>query len=88
MQLRWQTAAMACGYDSSMSDKGRRFPMADKHICVAIYISPGQADEAFSRLQAGGSGMDQISFVGRDYWKDMVGSRKAGEPAFIRLDIQ
>ena len=53
--------------------------MADKHICVAIYTTPDQADEAFSRLQAEGADMGLLSFVGRDYWKDMVGSRNAGE---------
>jgi hypothetical protein len=53
--------------------------MADKHICVAIYANHDQADEAFSRLQVEGSNMDLLSFVGRDYWKDMVGSRNAGE---------
>ena len=53
--------------------------MADRHLCVAIYANHDQADEAFSRLQAEGSNMDLLSFVGRDYWKDMVGSRNAGE---------
>lgn len=53
--------------------------MADKHICVAIYATHDQADEAFSRLQAEGSDMSVLSFVGRDYWKNMVGSRNAGE---------
>jgi hypothetical protein len=53
--------------------------MADKHVCVAIYMTHAQADEAFSRLQAEGFGMDLLSFVGRDYWKNMVGSRNAGE---------
>ena len=52
--------------------------MADKHICVAIYKTHDQADEAFSRLHAEGSDMDLLSFVGRDTWKDMVGSRNAG----------
>jgi hypothetical protein len=53
--------------------------MADKHICVAIYANHNQADEAFSRLQTEGTDMDLLSFVGRDYWKDMVGSRNSGE---------
>ncbi len=52
--------------------------MADKHMIVAIYVNHNQADEAFSRLQVEGSSMDQLSFVGRDYWKDMVGSRYTG----------
>lgn len=52
--------------------------MADKHICVAIYMTPDQADEAFSRLQVAGCDMDLLSFVGRDYWKDMIGSRNTG----------
>ena len=58
--------------------------MADKHLCVAIYMTHGQADEAFSRLQADGGDMDLLSFVGRDYWKDMVGSRNAGERFLYR----
>ena len=58
--------------------------MADKHMCVAIYANHDQADEAFSRLQAEGSNMDILSFVGRDYWKDMVGSRNAGERFLYR----
>jgi hypothetical protein len=52
--------------------------MANKHLCVAIYTTHDEADEAFSRLQVEGFGMDLLSFVGRDYWKDMVGSRNAG----------
>lgn len=58
--------------------------MADKHICVAIYANHDQADEAFSRLQAEGSDMSVLSFVGRDYWKDMIGSRNAGERFMYR----
>ena len=58
--------------------------MADKHLCVAIYTTHDQADEAFSRLQAEGSSMELLSFVGRDYWKDMVGSRNAGERFLYR----
>lgn len=56
-----------------------KISMSDKHICVAIYITHDQADEAFSRLQGAGFGMDLLSFVGRDYWKDMVGSRNTGD---------
>lgn len=52
--------------------------MADKHICVAIYMSHDQADEAFSRLQAKGFNMELLSFVGRDSWEDMIGSRQSG----------
>ena len=52
--------------------------MADKHTCVAIYMTHDQADEAFSRLQSDGTGMDLLSFMGRDYWKGMVGSRNTG----------
>jgi hypothetical protein len=58
--------------------------MADKHICVAIYATHDQADEAFSRLQAEGSDMDLLSFVGRDYWPAMMGSRNAGERFLYR----
>ena len=58
--------------------------MADNHICVAIYANHEQADEAFSRLQAEGSGMDHLSFVGRDYWSEMLGSRNAGERFLYR----
>ncbi len=58
--------------------------MADKHICVAIYMTYQQADEAFSRLQAEGSNMELLSFVGRDYWKEMLGSRNAGERFLYR----
>ena len=61
--------------------------MADKHLCVAIYETHDQADEAFSRLQTEGSGMDLLSFVGRDYWKDMVGSRNAGERFMYRGNL-
>jgi hypothetical protein len=58
--------------------------MADKHMCVAIYGTHDQADEAFSRLQAEGSDMALLSFVGRDYWKDMIGSRNSGERFLYR----
>lgn len=61
--------------------------MADKHLCVAIYMTPDQADEAFSRLQAEGSGLDLLSFVGRDYWKDMIGSRNVGERFLYRGNL-
>ena len=61
--------------------------MADKHLCVAIYMTHDQADEAFSRLQAEGSDMGLLSFVGRDYWKDMVGSRNAGERFMYRGNL-
>ena len=61
--------------------------MADKHLCVAIYITQAQADEAFSRLRVEGADMDLLSFVGRDTWKDMVGSRNAGE-RFLYHGIQ
>jgi hypothetical protein len=61
--------------------------MADKHLCVAIYITHDQADEAFSRLQAEGADLDLLSFVGRDYWKDMVGSRNAGERFLYRGNL-
>ena len=47
--------------------------MADKHLCVAIYMTHDQADEAFSRLQAEGGDMDLLSFVGRDTWKNYDG---------------
>lgn len=53
--------------------------MADKHLCVAIYITRDQADEAFARLRVEGSDMTLLSFMGRDTWKDMMGSRNAGE---------
>ena len=58
--------------------------MADKHLCVAIYMTQDQADEAFSRLRVEGSDMDLLSFVGRDTWKAMVGSRNAGERFLYR----
>lgn len=58
--------------------------MSDRHICVAIYMTHDQADEAFSRLQAEGFDMDLLSFVGRDYWRDMVGSRNAGSRFLYR----
>ena len=58
--------------------------MANRHLCVAIYTTHNQADEAFSRFQARGFGMDVLSFVGRDYWRDMVGSRNAGERFLYR----
>jgi len=53
--------------------------MADKHICVAIYTTHAQADEAFSRLEVAGFGMHLLSFAGRDYWANMVGSHHAGD---------
>jgi hypothetical protein len=52
--------------------------MADKHICVAIYMTHDQADEAFSRLQAKDFNLELLSFVGRDSWEDMIGSRQSG----------
>jgi hypothetical protein len=52
--------------------------MSDKHLCVAIYLTHDQADEAFSRLQANDLNMDLLSFVGRDYWNGMLGSRNSG----------
>ena len=58
--------------------------MADKHLCVAIYMTQDQADEAFSRLRVEGSDMDLLSFVGRDTWKNMMGSRNAGERFLYR----
>ncbi|MBN1903151.1 permease [Candidatus Sumerlaeota bacterium] len=61
--------------------------MADKHICVAIYVTPDQADEAFSRLQSEGFSMDILSFVGRDYWKNMMNSRNAGERFLYRGNL-
>lgn len=61
--------------------------MADKHLCVAIYTTHEQADEAFARLQAAGSDMDLLSFVGRDNWKDMVGSRNSGERFLYRGNL-
>ena len=61
--------------------------MADKHICVAIYMTHDQADEAFSRLHSEGFSMDILSFVGRDYWKDMVGSRNAGARFLYRGNL-
>jgi hypothetical protein len=61
--------------------------MADQHLCVAIYATHDQADEAFSRLQAEGCDLDLLSFVGRDYWKDMVGSRNAGERFLYRGNL-
>jgi hypothetical protein len=50
--------------------------MANQHICVAIYTTHAQADEAFSRLEVEGFDMSLLSFAGRDYWADMVGSRQ------------
>ena len=58
--------------------------MADKHLCVAIYVTQDQADEAFSRLRMESSDMDLFSFVGRDTWKGMVGSRNTGERFLYR----
>ena len=58
--------------------------MADTHMCVAIYMTHDQADEAFSRLQAERTDMGLISFVGRDYWKDMIGSRNTGNRFLFR----
>jgi hypothetical protein len=51
-------------------------PMANQHICVAIYTTHAQADEAFSRLEVEGFDMSLLSFAGRDYWANMVGSRQ------------
>jgi hypothetical protein len=53
--------------------------MSDKHLCVAIYLTHDQADEAFSRLQAKGFNLELLSFVGRDSWNDMLGSRNTGK---------
>lgn len=58
--------------------------MANKHICAAIYATLDQADEAFSRLRVEGSDMSLLSFVGRDYWPEMLGSRNAGERFLYR----
>jgi hypothetical protein len=58
---------------------GRSITMADKNVCVAIYATPALADEAFSRLQSADFGNEHLSFVGRDYWTDMVGSRSTTE---------
>lgn len=52
--------------------------MAIQHLCVAIYANNDQADEAFSRLRTEGFDMGMLSFVGRDYWKNMLGSRNTG----------
>lgn len=60
--------------------------MAEQHLCVAIYGSPDQADEAFARLRTEGSNMSKLSFVGRDYWSAMIGSRHAGE-RFLYLGV-
>lgn len=61
--------------------------MADQHLCVAIYTTHEQADEAFLRLRVDGSDMNMVSFVGRDYWKDMMGSRNAGERFLYRGNL-
>jgi hypothetical protein len=53
--------------------------MAEEQLCVAIYKTHDQADEAFSRLKVRGFNTDLLSFVGRDSWADMVGSRHAGK---------
>ena len=53
--------------------------MTDRHLCMAIYQTHTHADGAFSRQQAEGLDMDLLSFVCRDYWRDMMGSRNAGE---------
>src|SRR5688572_7622151 len=58
--------------------------MADKHICVAIYKTSNQADEAFARLRVESFSMNLLSFMGRDYWKNMLGSRNAGERFIYR----
>ena len=58
--------------------------MAGKHICVAIYLTSDQADEAFSRLRVEQFSMDLLSFMGRDYWHQMLGSRNAGERFIYR----
>jgi hypothetical protein len=68
-------------------ERKRDFILADKHIFVAIYANRDQADEAFSRLQTDGSVMDQLSFVGRDYWKEMTGSRNSGGRFLYRGDL-
>lgn len=53
--------------------------MSNRQWCVAIYQTHDQADEAFSRLQVMGFGTNHLSFIARDYWKDMVGSRNSGK---------
>ena len=52
--------------------------MTDKHLCVAIYQTHTHADEAFSRLQFAGFGMENLSFAGRDTWANAVGSYATG----------
>jgi len=53
--------------------------MNDKQVCMAIYQTHKHADKALSQLQAEGSDKDLLSFVCGDYWRDMMGSRNAGE---------
>lgn len=53
--------------------------MTDKHICAAIYPTPEVAEKAFAKLQSANFGAEHLSFVGRDYWSDMVGSRSTTE---------
>jgi hypothetical protein len=53
--------------------------MMNTHLCVAIYLTHTQADEALSRLQIAGFGMNHLSFAGRDTWSNAVGSYATGE---------
>jgi hypothetical protein len=53
--------------------------MTDTHLCVAIYLSHTQADEAISRLQFAGCGMKHLSIAGHDTWANAVGSYTTGD---------
>ncbi len=53
--------------------------MTYKHLCVAIYLAPTQADEALSRLQFAGFGTSHLSFAGHDTWANALGSYATGD---------
>ena len=53
--------------------------MSDKHVCVAIYRTSCQADEALSRLRIADFGMNHLSLVGRDTWGNAAGSYVTGK---------
>jgi len=58
--------------------------MSDKHLCVAIYLAHTQADEALSRLQFAGFGMNHLSIAGLDTWANAVGSYSTGNQSRYR----
>ncbi|MBN1475962.1 hypothetical protein JXA47_04340 [Candidatus Sumerlaeota bacterium] len=60
--------------------------MAEEHICISIYTTPGQAAEALALLLSAGFEGSALSLLGRDRWAESqsVGTCRMGNALVYR----